>query len=103
MIVNVKNLNFAYFHDKENIILKNVSLQMKPGEKYLLAGPNGGGKSTLLRVLAGKHLTYNVEEFSIIGRRTPQNLLGGLAFIGDEWSRTVNFVGRTAWRMMPSI
>ena len=97
MIVNVKNLNFAYFHDKENIILKNVSLQMKPGEKYLLAGPNGGGKSTLLRVLAGKHLTYNVDEFSIIGRRTPQNLLGGLAFIGDEWSRTVNFVGRTAY------
>ncbi len=97
MIVNVRNLNFAYFHDKENIILKNISLEMKLGEKYLLAGPNGGGKSTLLRVLAGKHLTYNVEEFSIIGRRTPQNLLGGLAFIGDEWSRTVNFVGRTAY------
>ncbi len=97
MIVNVKNLNFAYFHDKENIILKNVSLQVTPGEKYLLAGPNGGGKSTLLRVLAGKHLTYNVEKFSILGKRTPQNLLGGLAFIGDDWSRTVNFVGRTAY------
>jgi len=34
-------------------ILKDASLALKPGELKGIAGPNGGGKSTLLKVMAG--------------------------------------------------
>ncbi|MHA2890664.1 ATP-binding cassette domain-containing protein [Bacillus cereus] len=37
----------------ERKILKKVSLEINEGEIYGILGPNGGGKSTLLRVIAG--------------------------------------------------
>ncbi len=35
-------------------ILKNLSLKLKAGEVHAIMGPNGGGKSTLAQVLAGR-------------------------------------------------
>jgi ABC-type polysaccharide/polyol phosphate transport system ATPase subunit len=36
-----------------NHALKNVTFSVAPGEFFGVVGPNGGGKSTLLRILAG--------------------------------------------------
>ncbi|HEV8105669.1 MAG TPA: ATP-binding cassette domain-containing protein, partial [Gaiellaceae bacterium] len=47
----VSDLRFAYTPGHE--VLAGVSLQLDDGEHVALLGPSGGGKSTLLRALAG--------------------------------------------------
>jgi ATP-binding cassette subfamily C protein len=41
-------VSFAY---DENLVLNKVSLAFEKGGKYLIVGPSGGGKSTILRLL----------------------------------------------------
>lgn len=43
-------LSFAY---GDRIVLKDVDLTVKPGGFWLLLGPNGVGKTTLLKTLLG--------------------------------------------------
>lgn len=43
------------FRFEDNPVLASVNLTLKKGGKYLLIGPSGGGKSTLLRLLRKYH------------------------------------------------
>ncbi len=47
-VLELKNLNFAY---KDHLILKNLSLSIKRGEKIGIVGLSGAGKSTLFKLL----------------------------------------------------
>ena len=47
----IRGLNFAYPGGEP--VLKNVSLNVLPGEKVALVGASGGGKSTLVQTLIG--------------------------------------------------
>lgn len=49
-IVKFENVNFSY---QDTLILENVSLQILPGEFVGIIGPNGGGKTTLLKLILG--------------------------------------------------
>ncbi|MEO7650521.1 MAG: ABC transporter ATP-binding protein [Bryobacteraceae bacterium] len=49
MIVTVDNITHRY---GSRVALSAVSLAVKPGEIFGLLGPNGGGKSTLFRILS---------------------------------------------------
>lgn len=52
MQVKVENLNFKYDNSKE-LVIKDFSLEVEEGEIVAILGPSGGGKSTVLRLLAG--------------------------------------------------
>lgn len=48
-MIEVKNLTHRY---DDRVALSNVSFEVKKGEIFGLLGPNGGGKSTLFRILS---------------------------------------------------
>ena len=50
-MITIKNVNFAYV--KEQPILRNLSLQITPGEFIGIVGANGSGKSTFAYLLNG--------------------------------------------------
>ncbi len=52
LLVQAKDLFFRY-RENGKAVLENYHLQIKPGERILLQGPSGGGKSTLASVLTG--------------------------------------------------
>ncbi len=49
-IIEVKNL---YFSHGENRVLENIDFTIEENEMVTIVGPNGGGKTTLLRLMLG--------------------------------------------------
>jgi ATP-binding cassette subfamily B protein RaxB len=50
--LDLRNVRFRYSHaDPE--ILKGINLSIKPGEIIGMAGPSGGGKTTLIKIIKG--------------------------------------------------
>ena len=68
--LEIKNLNVSI---EGQSILKDFSLTIPKGEVHALMGPNGTGKSTLAKVMAG-HEDYEVESGSIT--LDGENILG---------------------------
>jgi zinc transport system ATP-binding protein len=51
-IVDISHLDFAY---GQQLVLKHINLQIEEGSTLGLIGPNGGGKTTLMRLMLGLH------------------------------------------------
>src|SRR5437868_8277495 len=49
-IIELHNVSFSYNHEE---VVKDVSLQVHKGDYVGIIGPNGGGKSTLLKLMLG--------------------------------------------------
>ena len=50
-IITIKNLSFAY--QRENNILEGINLEVFENDFLGVIGPNGGGKTTLLKIILG--------------------------------------------------
>lgn len=50
LVIQVRNLSFSY---DTHPVLQEVSFAVRRGEYVTMVGPNGGGKTTLLRLLLG--------------------------------------------------
>ena len=85
MTLEVRQLE-SFYVDLQ--VLRNVSLTVAEGEFVALLGPNGHGKSTLLKAIAGLHppsagsIRYRGTEIS--GASTGQIVQMGLAYIPEE-------------------
>ncbi len=49
-VVEVTDVSFAY---DDRRVIEDVSLTIEPGELFGLIGPNGGGKTTLMKIMLG--------------------------------------------------
>ncbi len=49
-IIDIKNLYFSYDHE---CVLENINLKVHKGDFLAILGPNGGGKTTLLKIILG--------------------------------------------------
>jgi ATP-binding cassette subfamily B protein len=58
--ISISHLSFSYKHS-ETSRLKDLSINIDARDKIALVGPSGGGKSTLLKVIAGLLIPENIE------------------------------------------
>lgn len=68
--MRIEKANVGY---RGNAILKDINLDIKKGEIITLIGPNGGGKSTLLKSIRGELA-----------------LMGGAVYLGDDELRKLS-------------
>jgi len=83
-LFKIKNLYFSY-GDKE--ILNNVNLDIKEGNKYLISGDSGVGKSTLFKIITGQLRNYegSVEYCSVdLKKLSTKQILEKLTIIQQE-------------------
>ncbi|HEX8377748.1 MAG TPA: ATP-binding cassette domain-containing protein [Pedobacter sp.] len=64
--IKIQNLNFAY--TKPKLILKDLNLHIKAGEKICIQGAEGSGKTTLLKLLTAAFYDF---EGNILYNNTP--------------------------------
>lgn len=77
-------------------LIDDFSLTLYPGDRCLLVGSNGAGKTTILKILGGKHMV-EPDMVRVLGRSafhdTALTASGDLSYLGGEWRREVAFAG----------
>ncbi|HAD95920.1 MAG TPA: ABC transporter ATP-binding protein/permease [Cryomorphaceae bacterium] len=71
LTVQLENVSFTY-PGNQSPTLQDVSLKINPGEKLLIIGESGSGKSTMLPVIAG---LYGIQEGSLTFNGMPKGNL----------------------------
>lgn len=69
ILIEIRNLTLTLSNTK---ILKNINLTVEPGKIHCLVGPNGGGKTSLLRSILGQvpyegEISISYDKTKIIG------------------------------------
>jgi len=84
-VVQVSNLDFR-FDSNLPFVLRDVTMTVARGSRTLLIGANGAGKSSLLRILAGRHF-HSPSKVQVLGRPAFHDTTLGrvVAHLGERW------------------
>ena len=100
-MLKVKNLTFEVNEEgKKRCLVNHISFDVQDGEMLVITGPNGGGKSTLAKVLAGIEKANSGEIYlddeNITGYDIDHRANAG---IGYAFQQPPRFKGMTVARM----
>jgi len=85
-VIQIRNLTFAY--DKD-IVLDNINLDVEEKDFLAIIGPNGGGKSTLLKLVLGVN---KVQKGSIkVFGQSPQKSLSRIGYVPQNTNINTDF------------
>jgi iron complex transport system ATP-binding protein len=83
-LVTIHNLAFSYDGDMTHAVFRDVAFSVGPGDVFCLLGPNGTGKSTLLKcvsnVLQGWHGSILFDEREI-SHMKPSDVAKGIGYV----------------------
>ena len=85
-IIDIKNLSFSY--DKQQI-LEDINLQINKKDFLAIIGPNGGGKSTLLKSILGIN-DIQQGSIKILGEKVNKNL-SKIGYVPQNTNINTNF------------
>ena len=85
-VIDIKNVSFAY--DKQ-MILENINLSVEEKDFLAIIGPNGGGKSTLLKLILGI-LSPQKGSVSVLGK-APSKSLTQIGYVPQNTNVNTDF------------
>jgi zinc transport system ATP-binding protein len=85
-IIEIKNLNFSY---NSQPVLREVNLTVNRGDFVAMIGPNGGGKTTLLKLMLG---LLNADSDAVrIFNKPPQDVSHRIGYVPQDVHINKNF------------
>lgn len=75
--INIKGVDFSYV--KNETVLQNINLEMPQGGFVAVLGPNGGGKTTLLKLILGL-LEPDCGSIRVFGKN-PEQARGNIGYV----------------------
>jgi len=85
-ILEITNLYFSY---KKDTVLEDINLTVEKKDFLAIIGPNGGGKSTLLKLILGIEATKNAN-IKIFGKNPAKNL-SSIGYVPQNTNININF------------
>ncbi len=85
-VIDIKNLTFSY---EKDTILEDINLSVKAKEFLAIIGPNGGGKSTLLKLMLGIERASS-GQIKIFGEK-PSKSLTSIGYVPQNTNVNTNF------------
>ena len=87
LVIEIRNLSFSYNRHK---ILENINLEVYEKDFFAVIGPNGGGKSTLLKLVLGL-IPIQKGEIKIFGENLNRENLYKIGYVPQNTNINIEF------------
>jgi zinc transport system ATP-binding protein len=86
-VIDIKNLTFSY---QKDIVLKDINLEVQENDFLAIIGPNGGGKSTLLKLILGLN-KIKQGSIKIFNKAVSSSRLSNIGYVPQNTNINTNF------------